>query len=80
MPRVGFELTVPTFERAKTVHALDRATTVIGDGLLTEFSLSLNVLIGKPDGRVSLGRPRIFGRLILKMELMKIFIIYFWFI
>jgi hypothetical protein len=30
MPRVGFELTTPVFERAKTVHALDRATTVIG--------------------------------------------------
>jgi hypothetical protein len=29
MPRVGFELTIPVFERAKTVHALDRAATVI---------------------------------------------------
>jgi hypothetical protein len=27
--RVGFEPTVPAFERAKTVHALDRAATVI---------------------------------------------------
>jgi hypothetical protein len=25
MPRVGFEPTIPVFERAKTVHALDRA-------------------------------------------------------
>jgi hypothetical protein len=25
MPRVGFEPTIPAFERAKTVHALDRA-------------------------------------------------------
>jgi hypothetical protein len=25
MPLVGFELTTPVFERAKTVHALDRA-------------------------------------------------------
>jgi hypothetical protein len=31
MPRVGFEPTIPTFERAKAVHALDRAATVIGD-------------------------------------------------
>jgi hypothetical protein len=31
MPRVGFEPTVPSLERAKTVHALDRAATVIGD-------------------------------------------------
>jgi hypothetical protein len=27
---VGFEPTIPAFERAKTVHALDRAATVIG--------------------------------------------------
>jgi hypothetical protein len=30
MPRVGFEVTIPPFERAKTVYALDRAATVIG--------------------------------------------------
>jgi hypothetical protein len=30
MPRVGFEPTTPVFERAKTVHALDRAPTVTG--------------------------------------------------
>jgi hypothetical protein len=30
MSRVGFETTTPAFERAKRVHALDRATTVIG--------------------------------------------------
>jgi hypothetical protein len=30
MPPVGFEPTIPVFERAKTVHALDRAVTVIG--------------------------------------------------
>jgi hypothetical protein len=28
-PRVGFESTTPVFERAKTVHALDRAATGI---------------------------------------------------
>jgi hypothetical protein len=27
---VGFEHTIPAFKRAKTVHALDRAATVIG--------------------------------------------------
>jgi hypothetical protein len=31
MPRVGFEPAIPAFERAKTVHALDRAATVIGE-------------------------------------------------
>jgi hypothetical protein len=30
MPRVVFEPTIPVFERAKTLHALDRAATVIG--------------------------------------------------
>jgi hypothetical protein len=30
MPRVGFETTTPVFERAKTVHGLDRAATVVG--------------------------------------------------
>jgi hypothetical protein len=28
--RVGFEPTIPVFERGKTVHALDSAATVIG--------------------------------------------------
>jgi hypothetical protein len=30
MPQVGFEPIIPVFERAKTVHALDSAATVIG--------------------------------------------------
>jgi hypothetical protein len=30
MIRVGFEPMVPVFEGAKTVHALDRAATVMG--------------------------------------------------
>jgi hypothetical protein len=30
MLRVGIEPTIPVFERAKTVHALNRAATVIG--------------------------------------------------
>jgi hypothetical protein len=30
MPRVGFEPTIPVFEGAKMVHALDRAATVLG--------------------------------------------------
>jgi hypothetical protein len=31
MPRVRFEPTIPAFGRDKTVHALDRAATVIGE-------------------------------------------------
>jgi hypothetical protein len=30
MPQVGFELTIPVFDLAKTVHALDRDAIVIG--------------------------------------------------
>jgi hypothetical protein len=30
MPCVGFEATIPAYERAKTVHALDRSATVTG--------------------------------------------------
>jgi hypothetical protein len=30
MPLVGFEYTIPVFERAKTVRAPDRTATVIG--------------------------------------------------
>jgi hypothetical protein len=32
MPRVGFEPTIPVFERAKTVHALDRAYNAVWYG------------------------------------------------
>jgi hypothetical protein len=31
MPCVGFEPTIPVFERAKRVHALDRVATVTGN-------------------------------------------------
>jgi hypothetical protein len=30
MPQVGFEPKIPVFERAKTIHALDHAATMIG--------------------------------------------------
>jgi hypothetical protein len=30
MPQMGFDPMIPVCERAKTVHALDRVTTVIG--------------------------------------------------
>jgi hypothetical protein len=36
MPCVGFEPTIPASERAKTVHALDRAATVISQYLHME--------------------------------------------
>jgi hypothetical protein len=36
MHRVGFEPMIPVSERVKTVHASDRAATVIGSGLYVE--------------------------------------------
>jgi hypothetical protein len=30
VPRVGFELTTPVFQRTKAIHALERAAIVIG--------------------------------------------------
>jgi hypothetical protein len=35
MPWVGFETTIPAFERAKTVHASDRSATVTGKMIIT---------------------------------------------
>jgi hypothetical protein len=36
MPQVGFEVTIPAFEPAKTVYVLDRAATVMGSGLILQ--------------------------------------------
>jgi hypothetical protein len=41
MPRVDFEPTIPVFERAKTVHALDRVATAIGSQCYTESNIKL---------------------------------------
>jgi hypothetical protein len=39
MPIMGFEPTIPVFERAKTVHTLHRAATVIGDNSKLRFGI-----------------------------------------
>jgi hypothetical protein len=39
MPQVRFEPTIPAFKRAKTVHALDRAATVIGNFRITPIKI-----------------------------------------
>jgi hypothetical protein len=40
MPRMGFKSTIPVFERPMTVHALERAATVIGlDVVTSEYYL-----------------------------------------
>jgi hypothetical protein len=35
MPQVGFEPTTPVFDRAKTVHVLNRTATVIDKPVIT---------------------------------------------
>jgi hypothetical protein len=42
MPQVGFEPTNSVFERAKTVHALDRAATVLGTTTTTTTTTTTN--------------------------------------
>jgi hypothetical protein len=46
MPSVGFELTIPTSERAKTFHALDRAATVTGAVTRIHWTFFLETLGG----------------------------------
>jgi hypothetical protein len=40
MSQMGFEPTILAFERAKTVHALDRAATVVGLKLYDKLKIS----------------------------------------
>jgi hypothetical protein len=42
MSRVGFEHTTPVFKRAKAVHGLDRAATVIGNYILNDMNTDNN--------------------------------------
>jgi hypothetical protein len=42
VPLVGFEPTILVFERAKTVHALDRAATVISTKILANCGFPLS--------------------------------------
>jgi hypothetical protein len=64
IPRVGLEPTIPVFERAKAVHALDRAATVIGHFIMTaadEFDVQPSVtaysrILRTAAGRIKLSR------------------------
>jgi hypothetical protein len=40
MPQVGFEPTIPVFERAKIVHALNGAATVIGTTTIQNLKIT----------------------------------------
>jgi hypothetical protein len=45
MPGFGFEPTIPVFERANTVHALDCAATVMGDIFTRIINYSVLVVL-----------------------------------
>jgi hypothetical protein len=45
MPRVGLEPTFPAFERAKTVHVLDRAANVIGSLMTCCMELIMEIVM-----------------------------------
>jgi hypothetical protein len=47
MPRVGFEPAIQVFKREKTVHALDRAATVIGENIYIYPCINENAEIFK---------------------------------
>jgi hypothetical protein len=49
MPRVGFESTIPVFERAKIIHALDRAATVNG---ATKWGGLINLWLYKDNNKL----------------------------
>jgi hypothetical protein len=49
MPQVGFQPTIPMFERAKAVYALDRAATVINMRNLLNFeNLPIDLTLSGP--------------------------------
>jgi hypothetical protein len=54
MSRVGFEPTIPVFERAKMVHAVDSAATVIGIEFCTYTYIIYN-LITQGCGNIRIG-------------------------
>jgi hypothetical protein len=47
MHQVSFEPTIPVFERTKTVHALDRASTVTGS--CPSMDMQLATMLVKPN-------------------------------
>jgi hypothetical protein len=53
MPRMGLEPTILVFEQAKTVHALDRASTVIGAKYILEQKIFLIQVVVKNETTVS---------------------------
>jgi hypothetical protein len=61
MPRVEFEPTIPAFQRAKSVHALDRASIVIGEEVLMFLKLIL-VCIGHIQTVLDTGLMKLYRR------------------
>jgi hypothetical protein len=53
MPRVGFEPTIPAFEGAKTIHALERAATVISKFYINKLIYCLITSMLKKEAQFS---------------------------
>jgi hypothetical protein len=69
MPRVGFEPTTTKFERVKTVHTLDLASTVIR-GKIYIFFLILNCeAIGNAATPGLLYQPRVIMKMIMEKQM-----------
>jgi hypothetical protein len=67
---VGFEPTIPAFERAKTVHSLDRAATVIGYPSLIFIFLILDCeAIGTEATPGLLCQPRVIVKMIVEKQM-----------
>jgi hypothetical protein len=54
MPRLGFEPTIPVFERSKTVHVLDREAIVTGIVFLMLFKIVFLFSVGLINNSVRL--------------------------
>jgi hypothetical protein len=50
MALFGFEPTIPVFKRAKTVHALNRAATLIGGGSSLRKLINFNLIFVEING------------------------------
>lgn len=48
---MGFELTIPAFGEAKTIHVLDREATVSGNSTTTGINYRISTIKEKSEGK-----------------------------
>jgi hypothetical protein len=83
---VGFEPTTLVFQRAKVVHTLDRAATLIGPDIIRMIKFrgcrelkmhekeenAYKILVVKSEAKIPLGRPQRRWEDNIKMDVIKI--------